>query len=58
MSNRATGMAFLGLFTALLITLHIHPQGSSTDLIMVLSAFVFAVAGLLLLLRGDGRASR
>jgi hypothetical protein len=57
MSNRTTGMAFLGLFTALLIALHIHPEGSSTGLIIAVSAFVFAVAGILLLLRGDGRAS-
>jgi ABC-type sugar transport system permease subunit len=53
MSNRATGMAFLGLFTALLITLHIQQKGYVTGLFIILFACIFLVAGVVFLVRGD-----
>ena len=56
MSNRATGMVFLSLFTALLIALHVQQTGYVTGLIVMLFAFIFLVAGVICLLRGDGPA--
>jgi hypothetical protein len=56
MSNRATGMVFFGLFTALLIALHVQPKGYATGLFIILFALIFLVAGVICLLRGDGPA--
>jgi hypothetical protein len=56
MSNRATGMAFLALFTALLISLHLQQKGYVTGLFLIFFAFVFLVAGVIFLMLGDERA--
>jgi hypothetical protein len=58
MSNRATGMVFFGLFTALLIALHVQQKGYATGLFLILFAFIFLVAGVVFLLLGDRPAQQ